>query len=129
MRKLILFGSVTAFLLVCGTVLASDWNRIDPSSQPSARFGHSMVSMPNGSTVLFGGEDVEKVNEDLFLWRTLDWNSVTGDGPEGRTGHTTWIGKGGQYVLGGKGKDGEPLNDFWRFNPTVILVYRSNGIP
>jgi hypothetical protein len=119
MRKLVLFTVVAALLFVFGIALASDWNRLDPPNSPRPGFGHSMVGMPDGSILIFGGEDAESVNNDLFFYRRLDWNSVSGDGPEGRTGHATWVGQGGQYVLGGKGSDGRPLNDFWVFDPAA----------
>jgi RHS repeat-associated protein len=40
-----------------------DWNQMDPRHS-GPRFGHSMVTMPNGEIVLYGGRDKDAPQED-----------------------------------------------------------------
>ena len=90
------------------------WTRVNASAGWSARYGHTSVTMPDGSIVLMGGSDGGISYNDV--WRSTDngttWTQQTADaGWTSRTLHSSVAMPDGSIVLTG----GYPyMNDTWR---------------
>ena len=103
-----------------------DWSQLNPPNSPTARFGHSMVSLPDGRVVLFGGEGENGLNNDLFIFPIIHNAGVVvaalnaGDTPPSpRRDHIAWYHNDKMYVMGGleKRADGTYLiEDLWRYD-------------
>lgn len=131
-------GLLAGILLVFPLSLLAqgDWNQLDTPNASSARFGHSMVTLPNGSTLLFGGEDIEGLKNDLFVFQNNDWNSVTPTGtpPSPRSNQSmVRLSDGSVYVFGGE-SEGGVNNDLFRYiyeinewNPVTQPIHRPGG--
>jgi len=52
-----LLGLVIILLLPITLLAEGDWDQLNPANSPEARFGHSMVTLPNGRVIMFGGEN------------------------------------------------------------------------
>ncbi|MBA4379909.1 MAG: hypothetical protein C0393_04360, partial [Anaerolinea sp.] len=84
-----------------------DWTPITPPDSPSARHGHSMVTLPDGRVMLFGGVDgSDKLFNDLHVFDGIIWSPMTpaNDPPPGRSLHTAWVYGDRMYVADGIGK-------------------------
>jgi type IX secretion system substrate protein/galactose oxidase-like protein len=95
-----------------------DWNTLSPPNSPEARHGHSMVTLPDGRVMLFGGEGPqEDLFNDLFIYDNNDWVEITphNDPPSPRRNHETWMAGDRMFVYGGLGEL-EPLNDMWYYD-------------
>ena len=72
---------------------------------PSARVGHSLTALEDGTLLLFGGGVPDGVHNDCFVLdtATLQWRGVatTGDVPPARYQHTASLVAGKLYVIGG----------------------------
>ena len=99
-----------------------DWTPITPPDSPSPRQGHSMVTLPDGRVMLFGGVDAQdKLFNDLHSFEANLWSPVTpaNDPPPGRFGHIAWGWSDKMYVQGGlKPIQGGNLlyEDMWRYD-------------
>lgn len=97
----------------------SDWITFTPPGSPEARYGHSMVTLPDGRVMMFGGEGVGQNRfNDLHAYENANWVELTPDNssPPPRRDHQAWLeGSDRMYVYGGIGETG-PLNDLWVYN-------------
>lgn len=69
--------SIVVLMLVMPTILfADDWTPITPPNSPDARFGHSMVTLPDGRVLMFGGEGHPQGNlfDDLHAFEASGWD-------------------------------------------------------
>jgi len=114
---------ILVMVLGLASAWADDWNLITPSGAPSARQGHSMVTLPGGRVVLFGGEYWEYEEEillnDLYEYDPNIWNAITPNNspPPARRDHQAWARGDVMYVYGGYGENGA-LDDMWSYNTT-----------
>ena len=96
-----------------------DWNPVNPANSPDARYGHSMATLPDGTILLFGGEDAggELLN-DLSIFNETDWNPASpANSPDARQGHTMVTLPDGQVMLfGGENTEGDLFNDLFGFS-------------
>ncbi len=111
---------VGALILVSGilSALADDWNPIDPALPPSERHGHSVVTLPDGRVMLFGGEGYQgDLKNDLFIYDANGWNTIVpaNDPPPERKEHIAWFLGSKLWIFGGYGTNG-PLNDLWTYD-------------
>ena len=90
---------------------------------PSARYGHAMAAVADGSVVVFGGESEGHVKCDELLKLDLherQWHAVTTPGPQpsGRIGHAMAAVASGTrlVVFGGSTDSGAVLDELWIFN-------------
>lgn len=114
------------FLVLAGLLLLpgpklwadGDWNQLDPTGAPSARFGHSMVPLADGRILLFGGEGAEGLSDDLSVFDNGNWNSVTPSNtpPAPRRDHKAWVRGEQMYVWGGFGENQQVFNDLWKYD-------------
>ncbi|RLF32977.1 MAG: hypothetical protein DRN07_03730 [Thermoplasmata archaeon] len=98
--------------------LADDWNPINPDTPPSERHGHSVVTLPDGRVMLFGGQGYQgDLKNDLFIYDANGWNEVipANDPPPARKDAKTWVLGEKLWVFGGFGENG-PLNDLWTYD-------------
>ncbi|MCF8232069.1 MAG: T9SS type A sorting domain-containing protein [Bacteroidales bacterium] len=120
MRHKDLIGLVLALALIAGQAPAQtreDWTPITPPNAPEARHGHSMVTLPDGRVMLFGGEDVSgHLFNDLHTFDGA-WNEVIpeNDPPPARRDHQAWVRNQQMYVTGGFGES-NLLDDTWRYD-------------
>jgi hypothetical protein len=102
-----------------GAWAAGDWEVLNPANPPSARIGHSMMTLPDGKILLFGGED-EAVNmfSNLFAYENGQWTSIAPSNapPSARRNQSSWIFDGKMYIHGGVGKDHRMMDDLWSYN-------------
>lgn len=99
-----------------------DWQQLNPANAPDARFGHSLVTMPDGRGILYGGEDsLGELFDDLHIFEQDTWNQVipAGGSPSARRDHRAWVRGDFMMIFGGFGNSGELLNDLWSFDPTA----------
>ena len=118
MRKLKAFALVTVLLLSLGSAWAEDWQPITPPGSPSARQGHSMVTLPDGRVFLFGGKDAQEVLlNDLSKFDSNSWNAIIPNNspPPARRDHQAWARDDVMYVYGGYGENGV-LEDLWSYD-------------
>jgi N-acetylneuraminic acid mutarotase len=120
-------STITKIILTCVLIIFStiiygqkegDWNTLTPPNSPEARHGHSMVTLPDGRVMLFGGEGPqEDLFNDLFIYDNNDWKETTPDNdpPSPRRNHEAWMVGDFMYIYGGLGPNG-PLNDMWTYH-------------
>ena len=98
----------------------SDWHPITPPGAPTARQGHSMVTLPDGRVLLFGGEGGQGLFNDLYAYENSSWTELTPDNtpPPARRDHQAWARGDEMYVYGGYGENGA-LDDIWSYNTTT----------
>jgi len=81
------------------------WEKITTQNTPSARYGHTMVSLGDGRILLFGGiDDAGYFLNDLYLYEAGIWEEIfpNGDLPEGRAHHGATVIDDSMYIYGGK---------------------------
>ncbi|MCF8309367.1 MAG: T9SS type A sorting domain-containing protein [Bacteroidales bacterium] len=121
MRPKNLFGLVLALVLIACQATAQtreDWHPITPPDSPQAREGHSMVTLPDGDVLLFGGRSANMdLFNDLHEFDGNGWNPMQPDNdpPPARCDHQAWVQGQDMYISGGQGVD-EVLSDTWRYN-------------
>lgn len=98
----------------------ADWSPITPPDSPSARQGHSLVVLPDGRVMLFGGIDAQdKLFNDLHTFDSNKWSPVNTSGttPPARCNHDAWLSNNKMYVQGGikdvKGGTATLLIELW----------------
>lgn len=95
-----------------------DWNTINPLNSPEARYGHSMVTLPDGRVMMFGGEGAQAdLFNDLYVYDNNNWGEIIpeNDPPSSRRDHTAWVTDNKMWIYGGLGQDG-PVNDVWSYD-------------
>ena len=116
------FTLLTLFLLIFTHNAISqregDWTMMNPTNAPDARYGHSMVTIPDGRVMLFGGEGAhQNLFNDLIVYNNNNWEYVTpvNDPPEPRRDHEAWMQGNIMYIYGGIGEDAL-FNDMWSYD-------------
>ena len=105
-----------------------------PGDVPEARHGHSMVTLPDGRVLLFGGEDVGgHLFNDLHTFDQVGWHeeNPNGDIPPERADQAEWVRNQQMYIQGGRGEE-NLLSDMWRYdmeNNEWEQVEQSGDIP
>ncbi|MCD6329918.1 MAG: T9SS type A sorting domain-containing protein [Candidatus Cloacimonetes bacterium] len=116
MKRSIIF--VFVMILSISSAWADDWTPITPPNSPDARQGHSMVTLPDGRIMLFGGEGYQgELKDDLFTYDANGWNNVVpaNDPPPKRKEHQAWTMGSKMFVYGGYGETGA-LDDMWTYD-------------
>lgn len=105
--------------------LWEDWNNIDPSNPPEARYGSTMTNV-NGHIILWGGEDGTNPFNDTYEFRDGEWQKVTpaNNPPPPRSDQRSWAYDHKMYIQGGIGaKDANGnmtlYNDLWVYSPAA----------
>jgi len=109
---------ISALITAVMPARAGDWNPVNPSNSPAHLFGHSMVSLADGSIITFGGENAGgELFNDLFVFKDNNWNPVSADNPPtARYGHMMVTLPDGEVVLfGGENAEGDMLDDLFVF--------------
>ncbi len=116
------FTLLTLFLLILTLSAISqregDWTMMNPTNAPEARYGHSMVTIPDGRVMLFGGEGSQQdLFNDLIVYNNYNWEELTptNEPPAPRRDHEAWMQGDEMFVYGGTGEDG-PFNDMWSYD-------------
>lgn len=108
--------SIFLFLLgIFCFLFSNDWNLIEPGNPPSERHGHSMIELPDGRILLFGGEGLGDLKNDLFVYDLeTGWSEIisANDPPPPRKDHVSWNYHNKMFLFGGKGANGA-LDDLW----------------
>jgi len=105
-------------ILGISSILADDWTPPNPGNPPDARQGHSMVTLPDGRIMLFGGEGYQgDLKDDLFVYDANGWNTVVpaNNPPPKRTEHQAWTMGSKMLVYGGYGETGA-LDGIWAYD-------------
>lgn len=100
----------------------ADWSPLTTPDSPSGRQGHSMVTLPDGRVLLYGGsDDLGAWFNDLHAFAADQWSTInpSGASPAERANHRAWVGGGNMYIYGGFGPS--LYEDFWRYNTTTNL--------
>ncbi len=98
--------------------LMADWTPITSPDSPAARQGHSMVTLPDGRVLLYGGSDDQGAwFNDLRLYAADKWSGIipANEGPSARANHNAWVRDNKMYVSGGQGAKGL-VEDLWRYD-------------
>ena len=116
MKRLI---SITIVMILgLGSVWSDEWTQINPANSPDGRHGHTMVTLPDGRVMLFGGEGCQgDLKDDLFAYDANGWNIVVpaNDPPPKRKEHQAWVMNSKMWVYGGYGENGA-LDDMWTYD-------------
>lgn len=118
-----LLTSLTLFcffhlLLSSSSILAQEWEQLDPPNTPEARYGHSLVTLPDGRVVMFGGQGE---NNTLFNYLNFfrdTWTPPVTPGtepPPERKNHSAWAIDDKMYVYGGAGYS-QFYDDLWSYD-------------
>jgi hypothetical protein len=70
-------------------LVADEWNIVTKPNDPNARFGHRLVTLPDGKVLMFGGKnEAGDVFNDLSIFDGSEWNAIqpSGSKPEPRFG-------------------------------------------
>ncbi|MBE0646181.1 MAG: hypothetical protein IH596_00185 [Bacteroidales bacterium] len=95
-----------------------DWTQLNPSDPPDARQGHTMVTLPDGQVIMFGGEGPDDyMFNDLHIFRQNNWEEVipNNDPPPSRAEHQAWMEGDKMVIYGGQGEN-TLLNDMWTYD-------------
>ncbi|MCB9760248.1 MAG: hypothetical protein H6739_10470 [Alphaproteobacteria bacterium] len=103
------------------------WSRVEGGDAPAARLGHTMVTLPDGRVVAFGGQEASgDMFNDLHFFENNQWRAevATGDPPTPRRDHVSWVPEGSDevYVFGGVDAVGNTLRDIWRLTNELAWV-------
>ncbi|MBI4295233.1 MAG: hypothetical protein HY669_03600 [Chloroflexi bacterium] len=121
MKARLAISVILAMVLLVGVaplVRAADWTPITPPDSPAARQGPSMVTLPDGRVMLFGGSDTQGAwFNDLHVFTADTWSQVTPTNgpPSARANHNAWVRNDKMYVSGGNGPQG-PRHDTWYYD-------------
>ncbi len=116
MKRSMIF--VFVMMLGLSSVLADDWPPGNPGNPPDARHGHTVVTLPDGRVMLFGGEGFQgELKNDLFTYDANGWNIVdpANAPPPKRKEHQAWTMGSKMLVYGGYGETGA-LDDMWAYD-------------
>jgi len=95
-----------------------DWTMMNPTNPPDARYGHSMVTIPDGRVMLFGGEGAhQNLFNDLIVYNNTNWENVTpvNEPPSPRRDHEAWMQGDIMFIYGGI-SEGGPKDDIWSYD-------------
>ena len=130
-RKLLFFGGESegektdaTFVFDGLSKKSEDWEELAPTQNPQALSGHSMVTLPDGTVLVFGGVDQSGATKETiweFNQQDITWAKITpaNDPPPARQGHCAWMQSGKMYVQGGLGENRRFFNDLWSFDLTT----------
>ncbi len=116
MKRSIIF--VFVMMLGLSSTWAEDWTQITPPNSPEARHGHSMVTLPDGRVLMFGGGDVHgELFNDLHAFEEGGWVPISPANapPPARRDHQAWVYDDIMYVYGGYGTE-NVLDDMWGYD-------------
>eukprot|EP01130_Rhizamoeba_saxonica_P006138 TRINITY_DN2436_c0_g1_i6.p1 TRINITY_DN2436_c0_g1~~TRINITY_DN2436_c0_g1_i6.p1 ORF type:complete len:312 (-),score=74.62 TRINITY_DN2436_c0_g1_i6:50-985(-) len=84
-----------------------NWEEVNQIEPPAQRFGHSAISRDREEIIIFGGEKVGGLVNDLLVFNvsTGEWREQLTEGlkPRPRSYHTATLVGNKMYILGGKG--------------------------
>jgi len=95
-----------------------DWENLDPPNDPGERQGHTLVTLPDGRIILFGGQGPDdNLFNDLHIFEQDDWEEIEpiNNPPSKRTEHLAWVREDKMFIQGGYGIDGA-LDDLWFYD-------------
>jgi len=95
------------------------WIELFPTDAPAPRHGHRMIALPDGTVMMFGGENVQaELMNDLHHFTNSMWESedTTGPLPPVRADCAMWPNGSLTYIFGGRGESGD-LDDLWAYDP------------
>jgi len=127
---MILILSVLAMILGQSGAWAGSWFPIGPQGAPQVRQGHSMVTLPDGRVLLYGGADAQGgLFNDLYAFENNGWAKIIPKNPPPppRRSHRAWVRGDAMMIYGGKGLTG-PLNDLWSYD-TAANTWQQVMIP
>lgn len=98
------------------------WTELAPVTSPSARWGSSAATLPDGRVILVGGLDADGAPspDAMWIWNGTTWSQESTSGaPPGRGLAAMAVDADGRIVfLGGSNISTETiLNDFWIWTP------------
>ena len=98
----------------------TSWTVANPANVPFGRYKAQAAYLPGTGTVMFGGENVNGMQLQTWIWvnSTKNWTLVpeaNGASPAARTGHCM-ASNGSVVVLFGGRTPKSQLNDTWTFN-------------
>lgn len=104
----------------------SQWGQSDDPDSPEARFGHSMITLPDGRVMLFGGKDATgDLFNDLHVFNGNNWQERTpaNSPPAPRVDTTTWVYDDRVYFQGGYAPHPDNKYEFhqdlWVYDPAA----------
>lgn len=117
------FGLILVFCLLglsVTPVSGYEWTELNPTTSPSARAGHTMVTI-NGEIYLFGGYNPAAVKSgsvnDFWKFDGQNWIKIADNAPpSARYLHTGIIYGNKMYVFGGMSNSTTYLNDMWSYS-------------
>ncbi|HDD24695.1 MAG TPA: hypothetical protein ENF52_04585 [Chloroflexi bacterium] len=128
MKKTVVFAFALVFALALvlflgASVRGENWYTPEPPTAPDARHGHTMIPLPDGMIMLFGGEDAEAdLMDDLHIFSDSYWDIPEAppnhNPPPPRRDHQAWVRDNRMYVYAGMGEGGT-LDDLWSYDLTV----------
>lgn len=111
------FFTLILFIVTSFSNYAQDWTPLEPPNSPEARQGHTLVTLPDGRVVMFGGQGENDILfNDLNIFRDT-WQPETplNDPPSARKNHVAWSESDKLYIFGGNGNS-TLLNDLWSYD-------------
>ena len=64
------------FPLLCALPAVAQWRQVPVTSQPPLRLGYSLLPLPTGGLLLFGG-DAANANATEWRWSGTEWAPLT----------------------------------------------------
>lgn len=114
-----LLNLILLFILLSPSYIihAQDWTPLDPPNTPEARYGHSLVTLPDGRVVMFGGQgENNTLFNDLNIFRdTWTMPDPEGDLPPKRKNHSAVLAEEKMYVYGGSDHS-QIYDDLWSYD-------------
>ncbi len=112
--------ALIVLVLISTPAIADQWETLDPSTSPSPRYGHSMVTLADG-VYLFGGYLSTGATDEMWRWNleTGSWEEVpqSGQWPPARAYHGAVLWEEDMIIMGGSPGTGTDLDDVWRYHP------------
>lgn len=127
-----LIFSTFLLIFISLQILAQEetWEPVD--NNPEARFGASMVTLPDGNVVMFGGEaEDHRLFNDLHFFDGDHWTpaEITNDSPPERTSHSMWATDDGKvWIYGGRGSTpADVYYDLWSYDGETWTKHEPPG--
>ena len=97
----------------------AEWQPIEPSGAPAARCGLSMINLPDGRVLLFGGQDAQgSLLNDIYAFGNGDWAKLSpADEPPPMSGQSANLMPGDNtvFIFGGRTAEGYS-NEIYEYN-------------